>query len=293
MIEKLIGTGVALITPMDKEGNVDYTSLKKIVAHGIKGGLNTMVVLGTTAETPTLTSEERQAILTFVVEETQGKITLIAGFGGNNTQQVVEELGAADLSGYSFILSASPYYNKPSQEGIYQHYKAIAKASPLPVILYNVPGRTSSNMHPDTTLKLAREIKNIVGIKEASGSIDQCIKLIKNKPKDFIVLSGDDNLVVSQMAIGVQGVISVIANLLPKEFSQMVNLCLDGDFKKASETQIDLSEFIDLLFEEGNPVGIKAAMSLSNLCVEHLRLPLVPASVSLRERIKKMLIQIK
>jgi 4-hydroxy-tetrahydrodipicolinate synthase len=293
MIEELIGTGVALITPMDKEGNVDYTSLKKIVALGIKGGLNTMVVLGTTAETPTLTSEERQAILTFVAEEAQGKITLIAGFGGNNTQQVVDELSAADLSGYSFILSASPYYNKPSQEGIYQHYKAVAKASPLPVILYNVPGRTSSNMHPDTTLKLAREIKNIVGIKEASGSIDQCIKLIKNKPKDFIVLSGDDNLVVSQMAIGVQGVISVIANLLPKEFSQMVNLCLDGDFKKASETQIDLSEFIDLLFEEGNPVGIKAAMSLSNLCVEHLRLPLVPASVSLRERIKKMLIQIK
>jgi 4-hydroxy-tetrahydrodipicolinate synthase len=293
MIEKLIGTGVALITPMDKEGNVDYTSLKKIVTLGIKGGLNTMVVLGTTAETPTLTSEERQAILTFVAEEAQGKITLIAGFGGNNTQQVVDELSAADLSGYSFILSASPYYNKPSQEGIYQHYKAVAKASPLPVILYNVPGRTSSNMHPDTTLKLAREIKNIVGIKEASGSIDQCIKLIKNKPKDFIVLSGDDNLVVSQMAIGVQGVISVIANLLPKEFSQMVNLCLDGDFKKASETQIDLSEFIDLLFEEGNPVGIKAAMSLSNLCVEHLRLPLVPASVSLRERIKKMLIQIK
>ncbi len=293
MIEELKGTGVALITPMDKEGNVDYTSLKKIVALGIKGGLNTMVVLGTTAETPTLTSEERQAILTFVAEEAQGKITLIAGFGGNNTQQVVDELSAADLSGYSFILSASPYYNKPSQEGIYQHYKAVAKASPLPVILYNVPGRTSSNMHPDTTLKLAREIKNIVGIKEASGSIDQCIKLIKNKPKDFIVLSGDDNLVVSQMAIGVQGVISVIANLLPKEFSQMVNLCLDGDFKKASETQIDLSEFIDLLFEEGNPVGIKAAMSLSNLCVEHLRLPLVPASVSLRERIKKMLIQIK
>jgi 4-hydroxy-tetrahydrodipicolinate synthase len=293
MIEELIGTGVALITPMDKEGNVDYTSLKKIVALGIKGGLNTMVVLGTTAETPTLTSEERQAILTFVAEEAQGKITLIAGFGGNNTQQVVDELNAADLSGYSFILSASPYYNKPSQEGLYQHYKAVAKASPLPVILYNVPGRTSSNMHPDTTLKLAREIKNIVGIKEASGSIDQCIKLIKNKPKDFIVLSGDDNLVVSQMAIGVQGVISVIANLLPKEFSQMVNLCLEGDFKKASETQIDLSEFIDLLFEEGNPVGIKAAMSLSNLCVEHLRLPLVPASVSLRERIKKMLIQIK
>jgi 4-hydroxy-tetrahydrodipicolinate synthase len=293
MIEELIGTGVALITPMDKEGNVDYTSLKKIVALGIKGGLNTMVVLGTTAETPTLTSEERQAILTFVAEEAQGKITLIAGFGGNNTQQVVDELNAADLTGYNFILSASPYYNKPSQEGLYQHYKAVAKASPLPVILYNVPGRTSSNMHPDTTLKLAREIKNIVGIKEASGSIDQCIKLIKNKPKDFIVLSGDDNLVVSQMAIGVQGVISVIANLLPKEFSQMVNLCLEGDFKKASETQIDLSEFIDLLFEEGNPVGIKAAMSLSNLCVEHLRLPLVPASVSLRERIKKMLIQIK
>lgn len=292
MNKELIGTGVALITPFDKQNKVDFPALKKIVNHCIKGGLNTLVVLGTTGETPTLTKEEKSEILAFVAEEAKGKITLIAGFGGNSTQSIIDEIAANSLEGYSYILSASPYYNKPTQEGIFQHYKTIAKSSPLPIILYNVPGRTASNILPETTLKLAREVSNIVAIKEASGNIDQCIKLIKNKPKEFIVLSGDDNLVVPQMSIGVQGVISVIANLIPKEFSTMVNHCLEGDFVKAREIQLKFSDLIDLIFEEGNPVGIKSALSLSNFSTDMVRLPLVNATEGLREKIKKQLIQV-
>ncbi len=286
------GTGVALVTPFDKQNKIDYPTLKKIIANCIKGGVNSLVVLGTTGETPTLTMDEKAEILRFVATEANGSVTLIAGFGGNNTQQITEELASFDLEGYSYVLSASPYYNKPTQDGIYQHYKAIAKASPLPVILYNVPGRTASNILPETTLKIAREIKNIAGIKEASGNIDQCIKLVKNKPKDFVILSGDDNLVVSQMAIGVQGVISVIANLIPKEFSRMVKQCEDGNFIDARETQLKFSELIDLIFEEGNPVGIKSALSLSNFGTDAVRLPLVNATDALREKLKKHLIQI-
>lgn len=292
MSKEIIGTGVALVTPFDKQNKIDYPALKKIVNHCIKGGVNSLVVLGTTAETPTLTKEEKAEILTFVATEAQGRVTLIAGFGGNNTQAVIEEIQSYNLDGYSYILSASPYYNKPTQEGIYQHYKAIAKVSPLPIILYNVPGRTASNILPDTSLKLAREISNIVGIKEASGNIDQCVRLVKNKPKDFIVLSGDDNLVVPQMSIGMQGVISVIANLIPNEFSTMVNHCLKGDFASARDIQLKFSELIDLVFEEGNPVGIKSALSLSNLSTDLVRLPLVNATDALREKIKKQLIQI-
>lgn len=288
----IIGTGVALVTPFDRSEKVDYPALKKLVNHCIKGGVNSLVVLGTTGETPTLTKEEKAEVLKFVNETAEGRATLIAGFGGNNTQQIIDEINEADLTGYSYILSASPYYNKPSQEGIYQHYKAIAKSSPLPIILYNVPGRTASNILPETTLKLAREIDKIVAIKEASGNIDQCIKIIKSKPKDFIVLSGDDNLVVSQMAIGVEGCISVIANLVPKEFSTMINHCLKGEFKDAAEIQLKFSEMIDLIFEEGNPVGIKCALSLSNITSDVVRLPLVNATDSLREKIKKQLIQI-
>lgn len=292
MSQSIKGSGVALVTPFDKENNVDYTALKKLVNHCIKGGVNSLVVLGTTGETPTLSKEEKAEILKFVNETAEGKVNLIAGFGGNNTQNIIEEILEADLTGYSFILSASPYYNKPSQEGIYQHYKAIAKASPLPIILYNVPGRTSSNISPDTTLKLARELDKIVGIKEASGNIDQCMKIVKNKPKDFVVLSGDDNLVVPQMSIGVEGCISVIANLLPKEFSLMINHCLNGDYKEATAIQFRLSEMIDLIFEEGNPVGIKCALSLQNITSDAVRLPLVSASDQLREKIKKQLIQL-
>jgi 4-hydroxy-tetrahydrodipicolinate synthase len=292
MSSQLRGTGVALVTPFDKENAVDYVALKKLVNHCIKGGVNSLIVLGTTGETPTLTKEEKAEILRFVAETAEDKVNLIAGFGGNNTQQVMDEINDADLTGYSYILSASPYYNKPTQEGIYQHYKAIAKASPLPIILYNVPGRTSSNVLPETTLKLAREVDKIVGIKEASGNIDQCMKLVKNKPKDFIVLSGDDNLVVPQLSFGMDGCISVIANLLPKEFSTMINHSLQGEFKEATAIQFRLSDIIESIFEEGNPVGIKSALSLQNIATDTVRLPLVNASESLREKIKKQLIQI-
>jgi 4-hydroxy-tetrahydrodipicolinate synthase len=292
MSSQLRGTGVALVTPFDKENAVDYVALKKLVNHCIKGGVNSLIVLGTTGETPTLTKEEKAEILRFVAETAEDKVNLIAGFGGNNTQQVMDEINDADLTGYSYILSASPYYNKPTQEGIYQHYKAIAKASPLPIILYNVPGRTSSNVLPETTLKLAREVDKIVGIKEASGNIDQCMKLVKNKPKDFIVLSGDDNLVVPQLSFGMDGCISVIANLLPKEFSTMINHSLQGEFKEATAIQFRLSDIIESIFEEGNPVGIKSALSLQNITTDTVRLPLVNASESLREKIKKQLIQI-
>lgn len=288
----IIGTGVALVTPFTKQEQVDFPALKKLVLHCIKGGVNSLVVLGTTAETPTLTNEEKNEILAFVNETAEGKVNLIAGFGGNNTKQVIEDIANANLEGYSYILSASPYYNKPSQEGIYMHYKAIAKDSPLPIILYNVPGRTASNISAETTLKLAREVKKIVAIKEASGNLDQCMRLIKNKPKEFIVLSGDDNLVVPQMSIGIEGCISVIANLLPKEFSTMINLCLDYKFKEAAEIQLKLNEMIELIFEEGNPVGIKSALSLQNITTDTVRLPLVNASAGLREKIKKQLIQI-
>ena len=292
MSSQLRGTGVALVTPFDKENAVDYAALKKLVNHCIKGGVNSLIVLGTTGETPTLTREEKSEILRFVAELAEGKVNLIAGFGGNNTSQVIEEINSTDLTGYSFILSASPYYNKPTQEGIYQHYKAIAKASPLPIILYNVPGRTASNIFPETSLKLAREVDKIVAIKEASGNIDQCMKLVKNKPKDFIVLSGDDNLMVPQMSFGMDGCISVIANLLPKEFSTMIQHGLKGEFKEATIIQFKLVEIIESIFEEGNPVGIKCALSLQNITTDTVRLPLVNASESLREKIKKQLIQI-
>jgi 4-hydroxy-tetrahydrodipicolinate synthase len=292
MSSQLRGTGVALVTPFDKKNDVDYPALKKLVAHCIKGGVNSLIVLGTTGETPTLTKEEKAEILRFVAVEADGKVNLIAGFGGNNTLQVVDEINEADLTGYSFILSASPYYNKPSQEGIYQHYKTIAKASPLPIILYNVPGRTASNILADTSLKLAREVDKIVAIKEASGNIDQCMKLVKNKPKDFIVLSGDDNLVVPQLSFGMDGCISVIANLLPNEFSTMIQHGLNGEFEEATAIQFRLADIIESIFEEGNPVGIKSALGLQNITTDAVRLPLVNASDALREKIKKQLIQI-
>jgi len=293
MNQNLRGTGVALVTPFDKEGQVDYAALKKLIQHTVKGGVNILVVLGTTGETPTLTKEEKQEILSFVRKEVHEEIILVAGFGGNNTMAICDDLKSYNLEGYHYILSASPYYNKPSQEGIYQHYKMIAKASPLPVILYNVPGRTSSNIAPETVIKIARDMENVVAIKEASGNIDQCMRIVKNKPKDFVVLSGDDNLVVAQMAIGLEGCISVIANLLPKEFSTMINLALENKFSEAKDIQLNLLELIDALFEEGNPVGVKTALNLSNICLDSVRLPLVKGSEQLKEKIKKLLIQIK
>lgn len=289
-MKSIRGTGVALVTPFDNKGQVDFEALEKLIEHCIKGGVEFLVSMGTTGETPTLSKEEKKEILDFTKKTVNKRVMLVAGFGGNDTTSIAEELKSFDHKGYSYILSASPYYNKPSQEGIYQHYKFLAAASPLPIILYNVPGRTSSNISAETTLRLAKEIDNIVGIKEASGNIDQMMKIIKNKPKNFSVLSGDDNLVPSQIAIGADGVISVIANALPKKFSDMVRLCLKNDFEKAAAEHLAMIDFIDLLFLEGNPVGVKTVLNLMGICKDNLRLPLVKGSVDLREKLKKEMI---
>lgn len=289
-MKSIRGTGVALVTPFDNKGQVDFEALEKLIEHCIKGGVEFLVSMGTTGETPTLSKEEKKEILDFTKKTVNKRVMLVAGFGGNDTTSIAEELKNFDHKGYSYILSASPYYNKPSQEGIYQHYKFLAAASPLPIILYNVPGRTSSNITAETTLRLAKEIDNIVGIKEASGNIDQMMKIIKNKPKNFSVLSGDDNLVPSQIAIGADGVVSVIANALPKKFSDMVRLCLKNDFEKAAIEHLAMIDFIDLLFLEGNPVGVKTVLNLMGICKDNLRLPLVKGSVDLREKLKKEMI---
>lgn len=289
-MKSIRGTGVALVTPFDNKGQIDFEALAKLIEHCIKGGVEFLVSMGTTGETPTLTKEEKKEILDFTKKTVNKRVMLVAGFGGNDTVSIAEELNNFDHKGYSYILSASPYYNKPSQEGIYQHYKYLAAASPLPIILYNVPGRTSSNISAETTLRLAKEVDNIVGIKEASGNIDQMMKIIKNKPKNFSVLSGDDNLVPSQIAIGADGVISVIANALPKKYSDMVRLCLKNDFEKAAPEHLAMIDFIDLLFLEGNPVGVKTVLNLMGICKDNLRLPLVKGSVDLREKLKKEMI---
>ncbi len=284
------GTGVALVTPFDNKGQVDYEALTKLIEQCIKGGVEFLVSMGTTGETPTISKDEKKEILDFTKKITNKRVPLVAGFGGNDTLSIVEELKNFDSKGYSFILSASPYYNKPSQEGIYQHYKTIAAVSPLPIILYNVPGRTSSNISAETTIRLAKEIDNIVGIKEASGSIDQMMQILKNKPKNFAVYSGDDNLVPSQIAIGADGVISVIANVLPKKFSDMVRSCLKNDYESAAAEHLSMIDFIDLLFIEGNPVGVKTVLNLMGVCKDNLRLPLVKGTNDLREKLKQEMI---
>ena len=284
------GTGVALVTPFDNKGQVDYEALTKLIEQCIKGGVEFLVSMGTTGETPTISKDEKKEILDFTKKITNKRVPLVAGFGGNDTLSIVEELKNFDSKGYNFILSASPYYNKPSQEGIYQHYKTIAAVSPLPIILYNVPGRTSSNISAETTIRLAKEIDNIVGIKEASGSIDQMMQILKNKPKNFAVYSGDDNLVPSQIAIGADGVISVIANVLPKKFSDMVRSCLKNDYESAATEHLSMIDFINLLFLEGNPVGVKTVLNLMGVCKDNLRLPLVKGTNDLREKLKQEMI---
>lgn len=292
MKEKFKGTGVALVTPFKNDTTVDFDALEKVIEHTIKGGVEYLVSLGTTGETPTLTEEEKKEILAFTKEKVKGRVKLVAGFGGNDTKKLAKELETYDLKGYDAILSASPYYNKPSQEGIYQHYKYITKASPLPIILYNVPGRTSSNISAETTLRLAHEEEKIFAIKEASGNLEQCMKIVKNRPTDFLVISGDDLLTLSMLAFGMDGVISVIANAFPKQFSEMVRLGLKGKFKEAAAIHLSLLDFNEPLYAEGNPTGIKAVMQHMNLCADNVRLPLVKASSELKDKFKKQLIQL-
>lgn len=285
----LYGTGVALVTPFDQSGKTDFTALEKHLNRIIDGGINYITLLGTTGEPPTMKKEEKNEIIKFVKEKTSGRVPIVLGIGGNDTSAVVEEILNTDLSGINSILSICPYYTKPSQRGIYAHFAAIAKASPLPVILYNVPGRTSKNIDPDTVIKLANDFKNIVAIKEASGNMNQIMSILANKPEDFGVISGDDSLSVPMISLGCVGVISVAANVVPKPFSQMIKAALEGDFSSAREIHFKLLGLMNALFEDGSPSGAKAALNILGIMEENLRLPLVPVSPTVKEKIRTLL----
>ena len=281
-------TGVAIVTPFTTKGAVDFAALTKLVDHLIKGRVEYIVVLGTTGETATLTKEEKQQVIAHIIKVTKKRIPLVLGVGSNNTAEVVESLKKDDLTGFSAILSVSPYYNKPSQEGIYQHYKAISKASPLPIILYNVPGRTASNIAWDTTIRLANEFKNIIAIKEASGNIEQCMKIIKHRPDNFLIISGDDNLTLPLIASGADGVISVVANAYPKDFSDMVRFALVHDFNKAQKLHYKLTEITEQLFADGNPGGVKVVLAQKKITQATVRLPLVEPNDKVKAILKKI-----
>ena len=281
--------GVALITPFKEDDSIDFDALAQLLEYQIQNGTDYLVVLGTTGETPSLTEEEKYRIQRFVVERTRGRIPLVLGIGSNNTRNVVEHLYSDDLSGYDAILSVVPYYNKPSQEGIYQHYATIAQASPLPIILYNVPGRTGVNMTAETTLRLARDFSNIIAIKEASGNITQMDDIIKNKPHDFMVISGDDGVTFPLITLGAVGVISVIGNAFPKEFSRMVRLALNGNYNQALAIHHRFTELFSLLFVDGNPAGVKCLLNLMGMIENKLRLPLVPTRITTYEKIQDVL----
>ncbi|GIZ07654.1 4-hydroxy-tetrahydrodipicolinate synthase [Flavobacterium sp. UMI-01] len=284
-MQSLIGTGAALITPFKEDLSIDTEALTKIVNFSVDGGVEYLVVLGTTAETATLSPADKEVVINTIVSANNGRLPLVLGIGGNDTMKVVEELKTRDLSAFEAILSVSPFYNKPTQEGIYQHYKAVAQASPLPVIIYNVPGRTSSNMLPATVLRLANDCKNIIGLKEASGDIFQAMEIIKNKPKDFMMISGDDMLALPMILAGGVGIISVIGQCFPIAFSEMVRLGLNRKVDEAYELHYRLSECIDMIFEQGNPAGIKQVFKSLGISENYLRLPLVPVDQSLAERI--------
>ncbi|WP_348797219.1 4-hydroxy-tetrahydrodipicolinate synthase [Flavobacterium adhaerens] len=285
-MQSLIGTGVALVTPFNNDYTIDVEALRRIVNFSIDGGVEYLVVLGTTAETATLTAEEKELVINTVVEVNAGRLPLVLGVGGNNTLKVVEELKTRDLSSFEAILSVSPYYNKPTQEGIYQHFKAIAEASSIPVILYNVPGRTSSNMLPSTVIRLANDFENVVAIKEASGDIVQIMQLIKNCPKDFLVISGDDMIALPVVLAGGAGVISVIGQGFPKEFSELIRLGLNRKVDEAFKLHYALYDCINMIFEQGNPAGIKEVFKTLNICENTLRLPLVTVDESLSNRLE-------
>ncbi len=283
------GLGIALVTPFTKEGAVDYLALKTMLEYLLSNGVDFLCILATTGETPTLTAEERQMVKDTIVGEVRGQVPILMGLGGNNTAEVVKALHTTDLRGIDGILSVCPYYNKPSQEGLYQHFKTIAEASPLPVVLYNVPGRTGVNLKAETTLRLARDCEKIVAVKEASGNITQVDDIIKNKPEGFDVLSGDDGITYPLITLGAKGVISVIGNALPQEFGRMVRLALDGDYENARLIHHKFTELFKLLFVDGNPAGVKAMLSIMGLVENYLRLPLVPTQLSTLEKIQHII----
>ena len=282
---KLRGTGVALVTPFTQNGAIDFNGLEKVIDHSIKGGVEYVVSLGTTGESVNLDKQEKLDILNFTIEKTAGRVPVVAGFGGNSTHQVIKDIEEFHFKGVDAILSVSPYYNKPTQNGIIEHYKAVAAAAPRPVILYNVPGRTSSNMLASTTLKLA-EVEKIIGMKEAEGDFNQCMQIAKNKPQDFLLISGDDNITLGLLAYGLEGVISVVGQAFPKIFTEMVRQGLKGNFEEAKTLHYKLNNITDMLFAEGNPAGVKYALELQGICQSHVRLPLVGISDELKKKMK-------
>jgi len=286
-MKKFKGTGVAIVTPFKNDSSIDFAALGRVINHVINGGVNYVVAMGTTGESVTLTKEEKKAIISYVVETVDNRVPIVFGIGGNNTQEVINSIRHADLCGVDGILSVTPYYNKPTQRGLFLHFKEIATCSPIPVIIYNVPGRTSSNLTAETCLELAHACENIVAVKEASGDLSQIMKIIKGKPENFNVISGDDMLTIPVISAGGSGVISVLANAFPSQCTDLVNQSLKNNFKAAREIQFRFLEMIELLFTEGNPAGVKDMLSIMNLCYNYVRLPLVPVSRPLHTRIQK------
>ena len=289
--ETLQGTGVALVTPFSQDFKVDYNALGKLIDFVIDGGVNYVVSLGTTGETPTLNKKEKINIIEYTYERVNNRVPVVVGIGGNDTYELINDLKTFPLERAIAVLSASPYYSKPSQEGIFSHYKALAEASPRPIILYNVPGRTGRNMTAGTTIRLAKEIENIAGIKEASGDMAQCMQILRDKPDHFLVVSGDDALGLPQMACGMEGIISVAANALPNDFSTMIRYCLKGDFEAAKKVNDKLIEAYDLMFAENNPAGVKAFLAELGLIENVTRLPVVPLSEALHDKVRTYLQQ--
>lgn len=289
---KLRGTGVALVTPFNSKAEIDFNALRKLINHCIDGGVEYVVSLGTTGESVNLTKDEKLEVLNFTIAEVKGRVPVVAGFGGNSTHEVLKDMEKFHFNGVDAILSVSPYYNKPTQDGIIAHYKTIAAAAPRPIILYNVPGRTGSNMKAETTLRLANESDNIIGMKEASGDFGQCMQIAKYKPKDFLLISGDDNITLGLIAYGMDGVISVVGQAFPKIFTEMVRQSLKGNFEKARELHYKLNDITDMLFAEGNPGGVKYALEVLGVCESHLRLPLYPISESLKTKLKKAIVEL-
>ena len=285
------GTGVAIVTPFNKANKVDYPALERLLKHIINGGVDFIVAMGTTSEAVTLTELEKKKVLANVIRIVNNQIPIVLGIGGNNTQKVIETINNTDLDNIAGILSVAPYYNKPNQRGLYEHFSAIANNCPKPIILYNVPGRTSSNLSAETTIKLAEEFENIVAIKEASGDFTQIMKVIKNKPPHFNVLSGDDALTLPMISVGTKGVISVVANAFPKEFSDMVRFALQGEFIEANKIHYSLLDIINQLFADGNPAGIKKALSILNIAEDYLRLPLVKVNQQVADKLIQLIKQ--
>lgn len=285
----LKGTGVAIVTPFHNYGTIDFTSLGKLLEHIISGGVDFVVALGTTSEAATLTCDEKDAVMNFIKETVAGRVPIVMGLGGNSTRAVVGKIKKTDFDGIEAILSVVPYYNKPNQKGLYNHFKSIAVTSPVPVILYNIPGRTSCNLTAETTLRLAHDFENIVAVKDASGNLPQVMEILRQKPKDFKVFSGDDALTFPLMGLGASGVISVVANVLPKEFSQMVKLLLQGKYKKAIELHYALLPIITQIFADGNPAGVKAALEIKGIVKNNLRLPMTKANKSVNFALKKLM----